>query len=363
MVVKTLQTLTHLLDNLIKMAEQIQSLSGLLPESSPFGRKFMEADVLLSDLENTGYNKQAQDYRNKIISQVELGKRAKNPKEVRAIAGNIEGMLGGLKSLSKTTLEKKPQPDEPYSVLTPQEEVQLFGRDIEEPLQRQGKGGKIEPIAVRNYASPQESFRLEQLKAADQSLSDVKKQAESFLKVTPELNQLGRLLDAGIQTGKFQNLVLPLKQFAEDVGFPVGDVANQEQFRALSGQLALTFGQQLKGSMSDGDRALLVDRISPSVATSPEGNKMIIAFYKAGAEKNKKIRNAILQGRKKGLDPYEIEENVNEIVDSDFIADQVKTQFPQLQEQGQQATQPPAINYTPDAQSALERARALQQKK
>jgi hypothetical protein len=269
-----------------------------------------------------------------------------------------------LKSLSKTTLEKKPQPDEPYTYLTPEQEVEQYGGPLEGTYVRKGAGGKPERIEPgRTYASPQESFRLEQLKAADQSLSDVKKQAESFLKVTPELNQLGRLLDAGIQTGKFQNLVLPLKQFAEDVGFPIGDVANQEQFRALSGQLALTFGQQLKGSMSDGDRALLVDRISPSVATSPEGNKMIIAFYKAGAEKNKKIRNAILQGRKKGLDPYEIEENVNEIVDSDFIADQVKTQFPQLQEQGQQATQPPAINYTPDAQNALERAKALQQEK
>jgi hypothetical protein len=344
------------------MAEQIQSLSSLLPEAAPFRETFRQADVLIADLKASGYKEQADDYRNSIISQVQLGKMARNPQEVKAIADNIQNIFGGLKSLSKTSLEKQQQ-NEPYSVLTPQEEVQLFGRDVEEPLQRQGKGGKIEPIAVRNYASPQESFRLEQLKAADQSLSDVKKQAESFLKVTPELNQLGRLLDAGIQTGKFQNLVLPLKQFAEDVGFPVGDVANQEQFRALSGQLALTFGQQLKGSMSDGDRALLVDRISPSVATSPEGNKMIIAFYKAGAEKNKKIRNAILQGRKKGLDPYEIEENVNEIVDSDFIADQVKTQFPQLQEQGQQATQPPAINYTPDAQNALERARALQQKK
>jgi len=344
------------------MAEQIQSLSSLLPETAPFRETFRQADVLIADLEASGYKEQADDYRNSIISQVQLGKMARNPQEVKAIADNIQNIFGGLKSLSKTSLEKQQQ-NEPYSVLTPQEEVQLFGRDVEEPLQRQGKGGKIEPIAVRNYASPQESFRLEQLKAADQSLSDVKKQAESFLKVTPELNQLSRLLDAGIQTGKFQNLVLPLKQFAEDVGFPVGDVASQEQFRALSGQLALTFGQQLKGSMSDGDRALLVDRISPSVATSPEGNKMIIAFYKAGAEKNKKIRNAILQGRKKGLDPYEIEENVNEIVDSDFIADQVKTQFPQLQEQGQQATQPPAINYTPDAQNALERARALQQKK
>jgi hypothetical protein len=344
------------------MAEQIQSLSGLLPESSPFGRKFMEADVLISDLENTGYNKQAQDYRNKIISQVELGKRAKNPKEVRAIAGNIEGMLGGLKSLSKTTLEKKPQPDEPYTYITPEQEVQQYGGPLEGTYVRKGAGGKPERIEPgRTYASPQESFRLEQLKAADQSLTDVKKEAESFLKVTPELNQLSRLLDAGIQTGKFENLVLPLRQFAEDVGLPVGDVANQEQFRALSGQLALTFGQQLKGSMSDGDRALLVDRISPSVATSPEGNKMIIAFYKAGAEKNKKIRNAILQGRKKGLDPYEIEEKVNEIVDSDFIADQVKTQFPQLQEQGQQAAQPPAINYTPDAQNALEKAKAFRE--
>jgi len=362
--VEILQTLTHLLDNLIKMSEQIQSLSGLLPESSPFGRKFMEADVLISDLENTGYSKQAQDYRNKIISQVELGKRAKNPKEVGAIAGNIEGMLGGLKSLSKTTLEKKPQPDEPYTYLTPEQEVEQYGGPLEGTYVRKGAGGKPERIEPgRTYASPEELLRLEQLKAADQTLGDVKKEAESFLKITPELNQLNNLLDSGVQTGKFQNAILPLKQFATDLGVPVGDVASQEQFRAISGQLALTFGQKLKGSMSDGDRELLVNKISPSVGLTPEGNKMIIEFYKAGAEKNKMIRDTVLRGRKEGKNPYEIEEDVNNIIDSDIIVEKVTKKFPQLMEQGQQATQPPTINYTPDAQNALERARVLQQKK
>lgn len=357
---KAHQTLTHLQDNPTNMAEQVQSLSSLLPESSPFGRKFMEADVLISDLENSGYKPQAQDYRNKIISQVQLGKMAKSPKEVKAIASNIEGMLGGLKSLSKTTLEKASQPEEPYSLITEEQEIKEFGKPLEGTYVRKGVGGKPERIEpTRTYASPEEQLRLEQLKAADQTLGDVKKEAESFLKITPELNQLNKLLDSGVQTGKFQNAILPLKQFATDLGVPVGDVASQEQFRAISGQLALTFGQKLKGSMSDGDRALLVDKISPSVGLTPEGNKMIIEFYKAGAEKNKMIRDTVLKGRKEGKNPYEIEEEVNNIIDSDIIVEKVTKKFPQLMEQGQQATQQPTINLSPGASSALERAKEL----
>jgi hypothetical protein len=345
------------------MAEQIQSLSSLLPESAPFRETFRQADVLIADLEASGYKKQADDYRNSIISQVQLGKMAKNPQEVKAIADNIQNIFGGLKSLSKTSLEKQQQ-DEPYTYITPEQEIQQYGGPLEGTYVRKGTGGKPERIEPgRTYASPEEQLRLEQLKAADQTLGDVKKEAESFLKITPELNQLNNLLDSGVQTGKFQNAILPLKQFATDLGISVGDVASQEQFRAISGQLALTFGQKLKGSMSDGDRALLVDKISPSVGLTPEGNKMIIEFYKAGAEKNKMIRDTVLRGRKEGKNPYEIEEDVNNIIDSDIIVEKVTKKFPQLMEQGQQATQPPTINYTPDAQNALERARALQQKK
>jgi hypothetical protein len=75
------------------------------------------------------------------------------------------------------------------------------------------------------------------------------------------------------------------------------------------------------------------------------------------------IRDTVLRGRKEGKNPYEIEEDVNNIIDSDIIVEKVTKKFPQLMGQGQQATQPPTINYTPDAQSALERAKALQQKK
>lgn len=361
---ETLQTLTHLLDNLIKMAEQIQSLSGLLPESSPFGRKFMEADVLISDLENSSYNKQAQDYRNKIISQVELGKRAKNPKEVRAIAGNIEGMLSGLKSLSKTTLEKKPQPDEPYTYLTPEQEVEQYGGPLEGTYVRKGAGGKPERIEPgRTYASPEESRRQKQLEAQDQYLSEMRKEAQSAASTIPQIKRLQTLINSGVKTGRFENLVLPLKEFGADLGIPVGDIAGPQEFRSIGAQLALTLGEKLKGAFSDNDRILLVDKITPNVGLSEEGNNAISEFLLAGAEKKRAIDRLILKLNKQGLDPFEIEEKVNELVDSDFISDRVIKAIPSLKEQGQQATQPPAINYTPDAQNALERARALQQRK
>jgi hypothetical protein len=348
------------------MADQVQSLSSLLPESSPFGRKFMEADVLISDLENTGYIKQAQDYRNKIISQVELGKRAKNAQEVKAIASSIEGMLGGLKSLSKTNLEKAPKTEEPYTYITPEQEIQQYGGPLEGTYVRKGTGGKPERIEpVRPYAGPEEARRQKQLEAQDEFLRERRKNAQSVKSMIPDINRLGRLLDSGVKTGRFQDLVLPFKQITSDLGlgFDVNEIAGQEEFRSISSNIALSIGQKLKGSMSDGDRELLVNRIAPSIATSPEGNKAIVAFLGAGAEKEKEIDKLILRLNKQGVDPFEIEEKINEFVDSNFISDRVTKAIPSLKEEGQQATQSPTINYTPDAQNALERAKALQQKK
>jgi len=348
------------------MADQVQSLSSLLPESSPFGRKFMEADVLISDLENTGYSKQAQDYRNKIISQVELGKRAKNAQEVKAIASSIEGMLGGLKSLSKTNLEKAPKTEEPYTYITPEQEIQQYGGPLEGTYVRKGTGGKPERIEpVRPYAGPEEARRQKQLEAQDEFLRERRKNAQSVKSMIPDINRLGRLLDSGVKTGRFQDLVLPFKQITSDLGlgFDVNEIAGQEEFRSISSNIALSIGQKLKGSMSDGDRELLVNRIAPSIATSPEGNKAIVAFLGAGAEKEKEIDKLILRLNKQGVDPFEIEEKVNEFVDSNFISDRVTKAIPSLKEEGQQATQSPTINYTPDAQNALERAKALQQEK
>jgi hypothetical protein len=344
------------------MAEQPQLLSGMLPMESPMREKLRQADVLIADLENTpGYAGQATSYRNNLLSQLQLGMQAKSPNEVRSIAANIENMIGGLKSLAKTSLAEAKPPEEAYSVLSQEQESQL-GLSPQLTYQRKGEKGKIEPVDTRNIETPEEKFRLGRLVSADQTISDIKKEAESFLNISPELNRLDQLLDAGTKTGKFQNLILPLKQFGSDLGIEVKDVASQEEFRSTSSQLALTFGQKLKGSMSDGDRTLLIDRIAPNVGNTEDGNKMIIAFYKAGVEKNKMIRNAIRDGYKKNLNPYEIQEKIDEIKDQDIIVEKLTKQFPQLQSQGQSATQPPTIKVSPDAEAAMQRARELRAK-
>ena len=341
------------------MAEQVQSLAELLPQQAPMREKLRQADVLIADLENMGYSRQASEYRNSLLYQVQLGMQAKSPQELPAIAQNINGIIGGLQTLSKASLSTTPVQEAPYNVLTAEEEAQL-GLPAQNIYQRKGPKGKVELLeSVRNVPTPEESFRLKRLEAAEGSIMETKKEAESFLNITPELNKLDRLLQGGVQTGKFQSLTMPLKQFASDLGMEVGDIASQEQFKSISGQLALTFGQKLKGSMSDGDRTLLTDIISPSVGTSEQGNKMIIAFYKAGAEKNRMIRDAVRNGLKNNLNPYEIQEKVDEIRDRDIIAEKVLKQFPQLQTQGQQATQPPSIQLLPKAEDALRRAREL----
>lgn len=343
------------------MAEQRQSLSSLLPEQAPMRETLRQADVLIADLENMGYGRQAADYRSSLLAQVQLGMQAKSPKELPSIAKNINNIIGGLKSLSKTSLSTAPAPQEGYSTLTEEQEIQL-GLSPQLTYQRKGEKGKIEPVDTRNIETPEEKNRLRRLEAADQTIFEIRKESESFLNISPELNRLDKLLDAGTKTGKFQNLILPLKQFGADLGIDIPDVASQEEFRSNSAQLALTFGQKLKGSMSDGDRTLLVDRIAPSVGTTEEGNKMIIAFYKAGVEKNKMIRNAIREGYKNNLSPFEIQEKIDEIKDQDIIVDKVTKQFPQLQSQGQPANQPPTINISQDAEAALKRARELRSK-
>lgn len=346
------------------MAEQRQLLSEMLPKESPMREKLRQADVLIADLENTGgYAEQATNYRNGLFSQLQLGMQAKSPDDVKKIVSNMENMIGGLKALAKTSLASAQQPEEGYNVLTSEQESQL-GLSPQLTYQRKGEKGKVELVDTRNVPSQEETFKLRRLEAADQSILETKKEAESFLNITPELNRLGKLLEGGVQTGKFQNLMLPLKQFGADLGVEVGDVASQEEFRSRAGQLALTFGEKMKGTFSDGDRTFLTDIIAPGVGNSEQGNKMIIAFYKAASEKNRMIRNTVRDGLKNNLNPYEIQEKVDDIKDQDFIVEKVTKQFPNLQSQGQPATQSPTIKLSPDAEAAIKRAkeRSAQQK-
>ena len=79
---------------------------------------------------------------------------------------------------------------------------------------------------------------------------------------------------------------------------------------------------------------------------------------------NDKTLFEVIENERKAVKKYKPELlEMPEFVDSNFISDRVTKAIPSLKEEGQQATQSPTINYTPDAQNALERAKALQQKK
>ena len=92
------------------MPQQSQSLSGMLPPGAPIAGTLRQAEILIADLERMNYD--ATQYKSALSSLVDTGRNSQTREEVMRVAGSIEGVLGELQSLAKTTLSDK-EPVEP----------------------------------------------------------------------------------------------------------------------------------------------------------------------------------------------------------------------------------------------------------
>lgn len=121
------------------------------------------------------------------------------------------------------------------------------------------------------------------------------------------LDQAQRLLAGGINVGRGQAMVLPLRQLAADFGVPLdeaaakigvnlGTLADQEEFNRLTTQLMLDSFQQFKGNLNQTEVQMAQDSVA-NIGTSEEANRRAIAAMRAAAELAIKRRQLALQAQ------------------------------------------------------------------
>ena len=131
------------------------------------------------------------------------------------------------------------------------------------------------------------------------ALIDASRGAESKL---DNLRQMGSLLrDPNFKTGKFQEFMLPFRQWAKSLGLGkvdsriddmekqvtvpgVDGVVNAELFRAKASQLVLDSVAQMKGALSDKELTFLAS-INPSLGQTKEANQILILLAQQQLEK------------------------------------------------------------------------------
>lgn len=116
-------------------------------------------------------------------------------------------------------------------------------------------------------------------------------------------NRLGQLLD-GVSTGKFADLGLEVAKTAAAAGFNIDpNMPNKEAARALSSEMALQLrnpagGAGMPGAMSNKDLEFL-QQMTPSLATTPEGRKMMIDTATKLAKRDMEIARMARDYRKR----------------------------------------------------------------
>lgn len=132
-----------------------------------------------------------------------------------------------------------------------------------------------------------------------------------------ELNNNNRALaildDPDLRTGTGVQFELAAQRLGGLVGMDTGNAKNLEQLQSLFGDTLLAKAKQMKGNFSDRDREF-VDRISPTIAKTPEGNKMILTVLKNQNERQMNIARIVNEGRGEGLSEREIQLEVNDYI-------------------------------------------------
>jgi len=116
-------------------------------------------------------------------------------------------------------------------------------------------------------------------------------------------SRLSGLLE-GVQTGKFTPMGTDLAAWAQSAGFTIDPkLGNKQAAESLANEMALELrnpsgGAGMPGAMSDQDRNFLLKMV-PSLATSPEGRKMMLETSTKIAQRDKEVARMAREYRKK----------------------------------------------------------------
>lgn len=118
-----------------------------------------------------------------------------------------------------------------------------------------------------------------------------------------------QLLDAA-QSGYLTNLTLPLRQFAESIGFDL-DTGNIEALNAQLGNFAMSRIQDTKGAVSEKEMAYFI-AISPALSKTPEGNRLLMGIREAIAQRQLRAANVVRLSYENDDTPFETLDKLQE---------------------------------------------------
>ena len=167
--------------------------------------------------------------------------------------------------------------------------------------------------APRYTKTPEEELQSQRLTNLDKEQAELRSAGLSAAQDISQLKQITGLLDTSVKTGFGREVIMKAKRI---VG---ADVANEEQFQALVGNEAMKNIALTKGAISDREMEYFKTVLSPNMGKTTAGNKKIIDFKIKYAERASKIAKTITKMQSEGKSPFEIQEQVSNIIESEPI--------------------------------------------
>lgn len=158
-----------------------------------------------------------------------------------------------------------------YASATPEEKTAL----LEQWLRDQERGNSAGATRINLNTGAQTAEGVTQI-----ALKDYETVSTNATTAQGKLNNLAAMeamLDAGMTTGRLDNLLTPLRGYAASLGIDAGDLSQEQLFGSISNRLALQArgAGEMPGPMSDRDIQFLQNMV-PQIANTVEGNRLLI---------------------------------------------------------------------------------------
>lgn len=140
-------------------------------------------------------------------------------------------------------------------------------------------------------------------KGQGERYNDLVKQGDTGFRQKTMYTRLESLLD-GVETGKLTPTGTQIAAVASSVGIDIDkNLGNKQAAVALANQLALELrnpagGAGMPGALSDSDRNFLMASV-PGLSQTPQGNKLMIQYAKAMAQRSMDVSKLATEYRKK----------------------------------------------------------------
>lgn len=159
--------------------------------------------------------------------------------------------------------------------------------------------------------TPDQVQQMRRAESGDKRLETTLAEAQTLAASVPALKQTAALLDQ-VKTGFGAEAMTTAKRILG------ADVSSAEQLQTLLGDQVMARVAQTKGAVSEKEMQLFQD-YSANFAKTPDGNRKIVAWQLAAADRAQKIARTIQAGFQAGKDPYTIEAEVSALRDAESL--------------------------------------------